>query len=179
MHIGPDEHETLARIPAALRFPAPGLPHGHVVLGYDEHGRCPMLVDGGCSIYEHRPRTCRTYDCRIFPATGVDVGVEHPEIGARARRWSFTVTSAADRTRRAAVRAAASFLDTHRASLGDGLVPPDATRFAVLAVEVHHEFVASEDSGTDVVVPSPPPDRVARAVELRRRDREPREPRDA
>jgi len=78
VHIGPDEHETLARIPAALRFPAPGSPHGHVVLGYDEHGRCPMLVDGGCSIYEHRPRTCRTYDCRIFPATGVDVGEDHP-----------------------------------------------------------------------------------------------------
>ena len=33
-----------------------------------------MLVDGRCSIYEHRPRTCRTYDCRIFTATGLDVG---------------------------------------------------------------------------------------------------------
>ena len=56
--------------PAALRFPRPGRPKGHVVLGYDEHGRCPMLGDHGCTIYEHRPRTCRTYDCRVFAATG-------------------------------------------------------------------------------------------------------------
>ncbi|HJV08323.1 MAG TPA: YkgJ family cysteine cluster protein, partial [Acidimicrobiales bacterium] len=59
VHIGPDESETLARIPPALLFPAPGLPKGHVVMGYDERGHCPMFVDGGCSIYEARPRTCR------------------------------------------------------------------------------------------------------------------------
>src|SRR5688572_23451385 len=64
IHIEPDETETLAQIPRELLFPAPGSP-GHVVLGYDDHGRCPMLVDEKCSIYEHRPRTCRTYDCRV------------------------------------------------------------------------------------------------------------------
>ena len=30
-------------------------------MGYDERGHCPMLVDGDCSIYDHRPRTCRMY----------------------------------------------------------------------------------------------------------------------
>jgi len=59
VHIGPDETDALAHIPTALTFPAPGLPAGHVLLGYDERGHCPMLVDGACSIYEHRPRTCR------------------------------------------------------------------------------------------------------------------------
>ena len=43
VHIGPDETDTLAHIPAALLFPAPRLPDGHVLLGYDEHGHCPML----------------------------------------------------------------------------------------------------------------------------------------
>jgi Fe-S-cluster containining protein len=71
VHIGPDETDTLAHIPSGLLFPAPRLPRGHMVLGYDEHGRCPMLADNGCSIYEHRPITCRTYDCRIFPASDV------------------------------------------------------------------------------------------------------------
>ncbi len=50
VHIGPDETDTLARIPAALLFPAPRQPPGHVLLGYDERGHCPMLVDGRCSI---------------------------------------------------------------------------------------------------------------------------------
>jgi Fe-S-cluster containining protein len=31
-----------------------------------------MLIDNRCSIYPHRPRTCGTYDCRVFPAAGLD-----------------------------------------------------------------------------------------------------------
>ena len=73
IHIEPDETDTLSRIPAELLFPAPRLPRGHVLLGYDERGHCPMLIDDQCSIYEHRPKTCRTYDCRIFPAAGVGI----------------------------------------------------------------------------------------------------------
>jgi hypothetical protein len=33
----------LARIPAELLFPAPRLPPGHVVLGYDERGHADLL----------------------------------------------------------------------------------------------------------------------------------------
>src|SRR5262245_45885670 len=73
VHIAPDETDTLAHIPPALLFPAPQMTRGHVVLGYDERGHCPMLADDGCSIYEHRPRTCRTYDCRVFAAAGVEL----------------------------------------------------------------------------------------------------------
>jgi hypothetical protein len=127
VHIDPDETETLARIPAALRFPAPGLPKGHVVLGYDERGHCPMLVDGACSIYAHRPRTCRTYDCRVFAAAGIDA--DKPAIAQRARRWQFDVSTEADRVLGDALRAAAAF-----GSEGD------ATRRAVRAVEQHDGF---------------------------------------
>ena len=101
VHITPDETDTLAHVPAALRFPAPGMPRGHVVLGYDEHGHCPMLVEGGCSIYEHRPRTCRTYDCRVFAATGVSPDGQ-PDIATRVAEWRFEVD---DAERYAAVRA--------------------------------------------------------------------------
>jgi Fe-S-cluster containining protein len=100
--IEPDEVETLARVPAALRFPAPGRPPGHVVLGYDAQGRCPMLVDGVCSIYEDRPRTCRVYDCRVFAATGVEPEAQ-PAIAARVREWRFEID---DPVRWASVRAA-------------------------------------------------------------------------
>jgi Fe-S-cluster containining protein len=94
VHIEPDETDTLARVPASLRFPAPGLPKGHVVLGYDERGHCPMLVDGCCSIYEHRPLTCRTYDCRVFAATGV-VPEGQPDIALRVARWEFDIDDTA------------------------------------------------------------------------------------
>jgi Fe-S-cluster containining protein len=89
------------------------MPHGHVLLGYDSEGRCPMLGDHGCSIYEHRPRTCRTYDCRIFPAAGVEVTeVVQVAIGRRARRWRFEHPTETDRREHDAVRAAAAADDS-------------------------------------------------------------------
>ena len=107
VHIEPDETETLARIPPKLLFPAPWQPKGHMVLGYDERGHCPMLVDGRCSIYEHRPRTCRTYDCRVFAATGVAI-TKKPAIARQVERWRFTFPTKVDRERYDAVRAAAA-----------------------------------------------------------------------
>ena len=108
VHIAADETATLARIPASLRFPAPGGPPGDVVLGYDEHGRCAMF-DGRCTIYEHRPRACRTYDCRIFAATGVEVDDPAQDaIARRARRWRFDVSTDRDRACADALAAAAA-----------------------------------------------------------------------
>lgn len=128
VHIGPDETDALAHIPKALRFPAPGLPKGHVLLGYDEHGQCPMLNDAGCSIYEHRPRTCRTYDCRVFPATGIEPDADKPLIAARARRWRFDFETDDDRSQQDALRAGAP-------ELAERERPPTATRHAVLTLE--------------------------------------------
>jgi Fe-S-cluster containining protein len=111
VHIAPDETDTLAHIPPELLFPAPRLPRGHVVLGYDERGHCPMLVDGRCSIYEHRPRTCRIYDCRIFPAAGLEIdGEEKVLIAHRVGRWRFSYPTPADEADHDAVRAAAASL---------------------------------------------------------------------
>ena len=119
VHIEPDETATLAHVPAALRVRAPGRPQGHVVLGYDEHGRCPMLGEHGCTIYEHRPRTCRSYDCRVFAATGIAPDPSQPAVAARVRRWRFVVeTPEARRQRDGLERAAIDLADvppTHRA----------------------------------------------------------------
>jgi len=134
VHIGPDETDTLAHIPAELLFPAPGRPRGHVLLGYDERGHCPMLIDGRCSIYEHRPKTCRTYDCRIFAAAGLDVDAEDDRkapIAGQARRWRFGFPTDDDRRRHAAVRAAARSLPA-----------TSVTQLAVTAIEHHEEFLS-------------------------------------
>jgi hypothetical protein len=134
VHIGPDETDTLAHIPSELLFPAPQRPAGHLLLGYDEDGHCPMLIDGRCSIYEHRPRTCRTYDCRIFAAVGLAVDAEDfrkEPVALRARRWRFSFPTDDDRRRHDAVRAAVASV---RAT--------SVTQLAVRAIETHEEFLA-------------------------------------
>lgn len=112
----------------------PAFPRGHVLMGYDEHGRCPMLRTDGCSIYEHRPRTCRTYDCRVFPAAGVlpDEPGKAP-IATQAARWEFTYASSSDSAEHAAVRAAAAFLRSRHDALGTDLAPATTTQLAVAA----------------------------------------------
>lgn len=153
VHIGPDEVDTLAHVPRELRFPAPGLPEGHVLLGYDERGHCPMLVDGACSIYAHRPRTCRTYDCRVFPAAGVAPEADgKPLIAARARRWRFAHPTADDRARHDAVRAAARWVEDHGDLLPDDARPRTPTQLAVAAVEAHGAFLGGPPEATEVAV---------------------------
>lgn len=138
VHIGPDETETLARIPPELQFPTPRRPPGHVLLGYDDQGRCPMLVDGQCSIYEHRPKTCRTYDCRVFPAAGLEIDDEDQRaIGRRARRWRFDFPTEVDRVKHDAVRAAARYVRER----GPRGAPANATEHAVMAIELHEAFL--------------------------------------
>jgi hypothetical protein len=105
-------------------------------MGYDENGHCPMLVDGECSIYEHRPRTCRTYDCRIFPAAGIEPEVAQVAIRRRVRRWRFEHPTAADRSQHDAVRAAAVFIGDHADLLPQGVAPANATQHAVLAIRM-------------------------------------------
>ena len=112
IHVGPDESDTTRPHPGgAVVSRRPGCRPGHVVLGYDERGHCPMLIDDQCSIYEHRPRTCRTYDCRIFPAAGLEIDdADKIEIARRVQRWRFSYPAEADRQQHDAVRAAARLL---------------------------------------------------------------------
>jgi Fe-S-cluster containining protein len=171
IHIGPDETATLARIPRELLFPAPGLPRGHVLLGYDERGHCPMLVDGQCSIYEHRPRTCRTYDCRIFPATGLALDDGESLIARQARRWRFGFPSAADRTQYEAARAASAFLRERAGEMPAGLLPANPTQLAVLAVEIHAVFLGRDEVTGEAIVIEPELDVVRAEVKRRTRAR--------
>jgi uncharacterized protein len=143
IHIRPEEKETLARIPRKLIFKAPGMPKGHVLLGYGENGHCPLFIGNRCSIYAHRPQTCRDYDCRIFPATGIGLGEEKPLISRQADRWAFGFGEAEDRMHFTAVRAAAKFLDAHAESFPPGFVPRNPTQRAVVALKVYEAFLGA------------------------------------
>ena len=145
VHVGPEEARTLARIPRELLFPAPGLPDGNVLLGYDEHGRCPMLAGGRCSVYDDRPLTCRTYDCRVFAAAGIDA--DRAPITRLTRRWEFSYPTQDDRDRHAAVRAAARFA-RERAQCFTGALPPDdPVGVALLALKVSDVFLEPGAAG--------------------------------
>jgi hypothetical protein len=140
IHIDPGEKDALAAIPKRLRFPAPGLPKGHVLLGYDEKGHCPMFKDNACSIYAHRPQTCRDYDCRVFAAAGLAADADKPRIAGQAVRWKFAFPKDADRKRFAAVRAAAAFLSENAALFPAGFVPGNPAQLAMLALKVCDAF---------------------------------------
>jgi hypothetical protein len=100
-----------------------------------------MFVDNQCAIYKYRPRTCRTYDCRIFPATGLSAGSDKPLITQQAGRWQFAFPTTQDRKHFAALQAAAKFLQEHAESFPAGFVPGNPTQQAVVAIKVYKVFL--------------------------------------
>ena len=149
VHVRPDETDALAHIPRELLFAAPGLPRGNVLLGYDKNGRCPMLAERGCSIYEHRPLTCRNYDCRVFAAAGI--AADQQAITQRTRRWKFGYPAQDDRDRHASVRTAAAFLQAHAGSFSAEAALRDPMHVAILAVKVCDVFAGGDAPGVSGV----------------------------
>lgn len=146
IHIKPEETQTLARINKKLLFAAPGQPKGNVLLGYDKNGRCPMLIDNKCSIYEDRPLTCRSYDCRIFAAAGIDAGDDDKVlITQRVRQWKFSYPTSLDRDQHSAVQAAAKFLQERAECFPGGAVPGNPSQLAILAIKVYKVFLNYSD----------------------------------
>ncbi len=136
IHIAPDETDALAHIPSALLFPAPRLPSGHVLMGYNERGQCPMLIDNRCSIYEHRPRACRTYDCRVFAATGLEPDDDKILVAQQVRRWRFSFATQSDHDAYDALCTAANQLRLDPSELPQGISPSNTTHIAIHAIEI-------------------------------------------
>jgi hypothetical protein len=66
---------------------------GVLVLRQRPDGACVHLGERGCTVYEHRPSVCRSFDCRAFAAMGL---VEHCGPNHRTPDWQF---AAAERPR--------------------------------------------------------------------------------
>lgn len=153
IHIKPDDSLTLAHIPKELVFAAPGLPEGHMLLGYDENGRCPMFVENSCSIYQYRPQTCRQYDCRVFPAAGLKMDDEEKlVISQQAQRWKFDFSTEQDLKEYVAVQAAAKFINKYAVHFPDGFIPHNVTQQAIMAISVYKVFLPSSDIEGDIEV---------------------------
>lgn len=153
IHVTPDDTAALAAIPEELLFPAPGAPAGHYVMGYNDQGHCPMLVDDRCSIYSARPQTCRAYDCRIFTAANMQPGESDKAlVSERTKRWAFSYRSAEEQQQQQAVGRAARWLQAQRdrtdSHLPENFLPSNSTQLAVLALQVHSLFTTDYDPST-------------------------------
>jgi Fe-S-cluster containining protein len=140
------EVEALSRIPPAQLTDSPRDAPGTQLMGYDAQGHCPMFRGGGCTIYSHRPDTCRTYDCRVFSAAGMNAGAGRDVINDRVARWRFDYPEALDAQEQSAVRAAAAFLRQHPVRFPNGHVPSRASEIAVLAVKAYPVFMSATAS---------------------------------
>lgn len=145
IHLRPGENRARRRLPREYLSSAPGLPPGYVLLGYTDDGACPMLVGGICTIYKDRPLVCRTYDCRMYAATGVEPDRE--DIAAQVRRWRFAYPTGRDRELRDAVLAAARFIREARACLPSDAAREQPIRVATLAVYAHEKFLPGATVG--------------------------------
>ena len=112
-----------------------------MLMGFDAHGHCFMFANGGCSIYSHRPETCRTYDCRVFTAAGMNAGPDKSVINERIASWRFEYPSPRDHEEHRAVTAAANFIRQHPIRFPGGHVPSRPSEIAVLAVKSYQVFL--------------------------------------
>jgi len=137
-----DEQETLRRIARVrLKRDAQRAPQD-TSLNPDNLGRCPMLRGDACSIYTHRPQTCRKYDCRVFAAAGISLGTgPQNAINERVWQWRFDYPTELDALLHGAVRQAAAFLQRRRDLFPDYLGLSDPGLLAKTAVMVHEVFV--------------------------------------
>ena len=153
IHIRPGDTKTLARIPRELLFPAPGLPKGHKVMGFDENGHCPMLKENKCTIYQDRPQTCRTYDCRVFWATGLPAGDDKKKlINEQVERWDFTFSKTGDKELHSAIRNTTRFLVKNRKKFPKEFIPSNTTQLAILAIKVYPLFKKNRHQGNESIL---------------------------
>jgi hypothetical protein len=129
-----------------------------------------MLIENRCSIYEHRPRTCRSYDCRIFAAAGLELDeAEKVGIVDRVRQWRFTFASTTDAVRRQSVVEAAAYLDTHRELFPDAAGPATVTALALEAIELHDHFLFRDAETGEIAVVHPDPETIRHDLAARSR----------
>lgn len=149
VQISPHETSTLASIPAEWLVPAPGKPAGHMLLGYDERGHCPLLAEGRCTIHASRPITCRVYDCRVFTAAGMLAASDQAaEINRRVQRWRFGYPTEVDRAEQRAVLTTARFIRDHAASFPGGKVPSDPGQLAMVAIKAYQVFLDDREESS-------------------------------
>ena len=137
----PTDRVAQQQVPEQFVISSPGLAPGHLMMGFRDDGSCPMLAVGSCSIYPHRPQTCRDYDCRIHAAAGTLPAGDRPIIHQRVLAWRFTYPQADDQRKSRAVLQAAAFILAHSRDFPLTVRAASPTGAAVLAVKTYAVFL--------------------------------------
>jgi uncharacterized protein len=153
IQIHSDERETLARIAPLHLTRRAGDNEPKWTLDQSCAGACPMLVQGACSIYDARPRTCRRFDCRVFAAAGVSPGAwPRAAVNARVWQWRFELASEEDVDCQNAVLAAAAFLQRSAALIDADVAPANASELVNAAAIVYELFLESAATRDDAAL---------------------------
>ena len=148
--IAEEERETIERIPRVHLTVSTRSHERQWALEQSCGGSCPMLVDEACSIYEHRPRTCRRFDCRVFAAAAIAPGSgPRAAVNQQVWRWRFDYPSPADALRQTALLDAAAFLQRRADLIDPELAPADTSELAKAAVFVHELFLQANTQPHD------------------------------
>jgi hypothetical protein len=75
------------------------------ILDKNPDGSCVYLVDGRCSIYHDRPKSCRRYDCRPYALTGV-LPCDDPVVIEAINQWRVEHKTTDDKDAALALRLA-------------------------------------------------------------------------
>jgi hypothetical protein len=120
--------------------------HGGYYLAHREDGACFHLdADGRCTVWEHRPEVCRSYDCRAFGLAGLAPSSGQ---GQRMPAWRFPLRTPLDRAILLAAQvAAAPYVQAHF----NGTAMPDGNMLANVLKGIYENLpqaramVAAED----------------------------------
>ena len=126
---------ALERIGADNLRPVPGASNGSHAHGIRRPRSLLHVRERRMLYLPHRPETCRTYDCRVFTAAGMNAGPDKSVINERIASWRFEYPSPRDHEEHRAVTAAANFIRQHPIRFPGGHVPSRPSEIAVLAVK--------------------------------------------
>ena len=135
-----NEIKAFAHIPKELLSEIPGVPEVYYI-GFNEQGHCPLLIDDLCSIYEYRPHSCKTFDCRVYTATGIKLDKEdNSPINMRVNEWKFSYATKNDRIQQGNLLRAVSIL---KENLDPGSMDPPTENRRLLALNaiLHSERI--------------------------------------
>jgi len=126
-------------------------------------GACVHLGETGCAVYEHRPRACRQYDCRLAGLARIvdifDQGHYAPPI------WLFTPEDAEDRAVELAAKMAAStgYVSFRESVFGGSVRRVDAGLCEILLPEIQKHLPEARQKIAEI--DALPPEQKQRAAD--------------
>ena len=105
---------------------------GRVRLSKRPDGSCVHLIDGNCSVYEHRPQPCRSYDCRSAALVSM---TDNFGDGRFSPAWIFEATTEEARILRTGFQVLSAEYKAHARKAGKGITIKAALDYVLARIE--------------------------------------------